>query len=121
MWALLKSLLAQWAVLRLLLKSVGSLAWLLPLAFLLKAVGLPLLIMLAVLAIPLLIVLVILGLPILLVVLTGGALITMTMWLVSMGLVVLKVALPLVLLYWFVRWRTKGDHHPPDTPSPDAI
>lgn len=121
MWALLKTLLAQWAVLKLLLKSVGSLAWLLPLAFLLKAVGLPLLILLAVLAIPLVLVLVILGLPILLVVLAGGALLTMTMWIVSMGLVALKVAVPLLLLYWLLRWLWRGNQPAPDTPSPDAI
>ena len=96
MWALLKSLLAQWAILKLLLKSVGSLTWLLPLAFLLKAVGLPLLLLLAMLAIPLVIVLVIIGLPIILVVVVGGALMTFTLWVVSMGLLALKVAIPRV-------------------------
>ena len=50
MWVLLKSLLAQWAIVKLVLKAFGSLGWLLPLAFVLKALGLPLLLLLAALA-----------------------------------------------------------------------
>jgi hypothetical protein len=34
MWALLRALLAKWALLKLLLKALGSLAWLVPVAFL---------------------------------------------------------------------------------------
>jgi len=104
MWVLLKSLLAQWAIVKLVLKAFGSLGWLLPLAFVLKAIGLPLLLLLAVLALPVLLVLAALGLPLLLIVLVGGALVTLTMWIVGIGLVALKVAIPLVLLYWTLRW-----------------
>ncbi len=68
MWVLLKSLLAKWAILKLVLKAFGSLGWLLPLALLLKAIGLPFLIVLALLALPLILVLAIIGLPLLLVV-----------------------------------------------------
>ena len=118
MWALLKSLLAQWAILKLLLKSVGSLTWLLPLAFLLKAVGLPLLLLLAMLAIPLVIVLVIIGLPIILVVVVGGALMTFTLWVVSMGLLALKVAIPVLLVFWLVRWLMRSNGGATDTSKP---
>lgn len=104
MWVLLKSLLAQWALVKLVLKAFGSLGWLLPLAFVLKALGLPLLLLLSALAIPVLLVLAALGLPLLLVVMVGGALVTLTVWIVGIGLVALKFALPVVLLYWLLRW-----------------
>lgn len=104
MWLLLKSLLAKWAILRLVLKAFGSLGWLLPLALLLKAIGLPFLIVLAVLALPLLAILVLLGLPLLLVVLLGGGLVTLTLWIVGIGVAALKIAIPLVLGYWILRW-----------------
>ena len=121
MWALLKSLLAKWAIVRLLLKSLGSLAWLLPLAFILKAFGLPLLIVLGVLALPLLLVLLVLGLPLLLVVAAGGFLLTITMWLVGMGLMVLKIALPIILVLWCIRWLMSRNSATPDTPAvPDV-
>ena len=72
MWVVRKSVLAKWAILKLVLKAFGSGGWLLPLAFILKALGLPFLIMLAGLALPLLLVLAVIGLPVLLVVLIGG-------------------------------------------------
>jgi hypothetical protein len=104
MWLLLKSLLTKWALFKLLLKSLGSLAWLLPLAFILKAIGLPVLVMLAVLALPLLMLLFVIGLPIILVVVVGGGLLTFTMWMLSIGLFALKIALPIILVVWFIRW-----------------
>lgn len=121
MWALLKSLLAQWAIIKLVLKALGSLGWLLPLALVLKALGLPLLLLLAALALPLIVVLAVLGLPVLLVVLVGGALVTLTMWIVGIGLVALKVAIPLVLLYWTMRWLFRsGDAEGHTDAAPDA-
>lgn len=104
MWVLLKSLLTKWAILRLVLKGLGSLGWLLPLAFILKAFGLPFLMMLAVLALPLLLVLAVIGLPFLLVALVGGFLITVTMWIVGIGVAALKLAIPLLLIYWLLKW-----------------
>lgn len=104
MWILLKSLLTKWAILKLVLKGLGSLGWLLPLAFVLKAFGLPFLVMLAILALPLLVVLAVLGLPFLLVALIGGFLITVTMWIVGIGVAALKLAIPLLLIYWVLRW-----------------
>lgn len=104
MWVLLKSLLTKWAILKLVLKGLGSLGWLLPLAFILKAFGLPFLLMLAVLALPLLLVLAVIGLPFLLVALVGGFLITVTMWIVGIGVAALKLAIPLLLIYWLLKW-----------------
>ncbi|MBK6306443.1 MAG: hypothetical protein IPF47_12315 [Gemmatimonadetes bacterium] len=123
MWVVLKSLLAKWAILKLVLKAFGSLGWLLPLAFILKALGLPFLIMLAVLALPLLLVLAVIGLPVLLVVLIGGFLVTVTMWIVSIGVVALKLAIPLVLAYWVLTWmlgRRDGPEASGDGTTPDA-
>ena len=119
MWAFLKAILVKWALIKSLLKILGSLGWLLPLAFILKAVGLPILILLAVLAIPLFIVLAVIGLPLILVVVVGGALLTFTMWIVSMGLLALKVALPIILVVWIIRWlmRPRDDGA---TPAPGA-
>ena len=126
MWTLLKSLFAQWAVLRLVLKGIGSLGWLLPLAFLLKTFGLPLLVVLAVLALPLLIVLAVIGLPLILIVVVGGALLTFTLWIVSMGLLALKVAIPILLVAWLVRslirWASRSNDGATGLSStPDAI
>lgn len=120
MWILLKSLLAKWAILKLVLKAFGSLGWLLPLAFILKALGLPFLIMLAVLALPLLLVLAVIGLPLLLVALIGGFLVTVTMWIVSIGVIALKVAIPLVLMYWLLRWLFRRGDGPSASPEPRA-
>lgn len=120
MWVLLKSLLAKWALLKLVLKAFGSLGWLLPLAVLLKALGLPFLIMLALLALPLLLVLAVIGLPFLLVALVGGGLVTLTLWIVSIGVAALKIAIPLVLAYWVLRWMWSrgGDSAGPMPPTP---
>ncbi|MFN8667897.1 MAG: hypothetical protein U0164_12040 [Gemmatimonadaceae bacterium] len=127
MWVLLKSLLAKWAILKLVLKAFGSLGWLLPLAVLLKALGLPFLLMLALLALPLLLVLAVIGLPFLLVAIVGGGLVTLTLWIVSLGIAALKIAIPLVLAYWVLRWMWSrgGDSTGPLPPSaastpPDA-
>jgi hypothetical protein len=121
MWAILKSLLLKWSLFKLLLKSLGSLAWLIPVAFILKAIGLPALMMLGVLALPLLFVLAIIGLPIILVVVMGGGLLMLTFWIVSLGLMALKIALPIIIVVWIIRWFTRrnGDgHRPPDVTPP---
>ncbi len=122
MWALLKSLLLKWSLFKLLLKSLGSLAWLIPVAFVLKAIGLPVLIVLGILALPLIIILMVIGLPLLFIVIVGGGLLMVTFWIVSLGLMALKIALPIILIFWVIRWlfRRNGDgHRPPDVTRPD--
>jgi hypothetical protein len=104
MIALLKWVLARVALFKLLLKSFGALAWLLPIALLLKALGWPALLMLAVLAIPLVIVLAIIGLPILLVAAAAGVMLMITFWVVSTGLLLIKIAVPILLVLWVLRW-----------------
>ena len=104
MWSLITNLLAKWALLRLLLKTLGSLGWLLPFAFILKLIGLPVLIVLAILALPVFIILAIVGLPIMFVIVFGVLLLVGFFALLSIGLVVLKIAIPILLVYWLLRW-----------------
>lgn len=117
MWVLLKSLLTKWAILKLVLKGLGSLGWLLPLAFILKAFGLPFLVMLAVLALPLLLVLAAIGLPLLLVALVGGFLLTVTLWIVGIGVAALKLAIPILLISWVLKWMSGRGDAPLDVPQ----
>ena len=104
MWSLISSLLAKWALLRLLLKTLGSLGLLLPLAFILKLIGLPVLIVLAILALPVFIILAIFGLPIMFIIIAGVLLLVGFFFILSMGLLVLKIAIPIIIVYWLVRW-----------------
>ena len=104
MWSLITSLLAKWALFKLLLKTLGSMAWLLPVAFILKLIGLPVLIVLAILAAPVFIILAIIGLPIMFVIIAGVMLLVGFFFLLSMGLLVLKIAIPIILIYWVIRW-----------------
>lgn len=117
MWVLLKSLLAKWTMLKLVLKAFGSLGWLLPLAILLKAIGLPFLLVLAALALPLLVVLAVLGLPLLLVAALGALLVTLTVWIVGIGVAALKIVVPLLLAYWMIRWLTTSGSDTPAGPQ----
>ena len=108
MWSLITSLLAKWALFKLLLKTLGSLGWLLPFAFILKIIGLPVLIVLAILALPVFIILAIVGLPIMFVVIAGFVLLVGFFFLLSMGMLVLKIAIPIILLYWLFKWLFKN-------------
>ncbi len=126
MWVLLKSLLAKWAFFKVLLKALGSLAWLIPIAFLLKAIGIPLLILLLILGAPILIVLAVVGLPLLFVLIIGGFLISTLFAILAIGVTALKIALPIVFIVWIVNWFIKsrenpgGEVTPPFSDVPDA-
>lgn len=111
MWSFVTSLLLRWAALKALLRALGSLGWLLPLGLLLKALGVPGLILLAILAVPLMIVLALVGLPLLAVLAVGGALLFMTFWLISLGVTVLKIAIPIFVIWWLftVFFRPRRD------------
>jgi hypothetical protein len=104
MWGLITSLLTKWAVLKLLLKTLGSLGWLLPVAFILKLIGLPVLAVLAFLALPVFIILAIVGLPIMFVIVAGILLLVGFFVMLSIGVAVLKIAIPILLVYWLLRW-----------------
>lgn len=114
MWSLLKILVLRWVMGRLLLKGVGSLFLFLPIAALLKTVGLPLLGVLGALALPVLLVLLFLGLPIFLVLVLGAGLLALLGTVLTVGGVLLKVLLfvgvPLALLGWL--WSRSRRPHP---------
>lgn len=104
MFAFIKWIVVKLAVVRLLWRLIGGLGLFLPLAFLLKFVGLPALMVLGVLAIPLFFVLLIIGLPVFLVVAVGGAFLGVLFMALTLGLVALKVAIFVVLPIWVV-WQ----------------
>ena len=130
MWSLIKWLAMRLAVVRWIFKVLGLVAFL-PIAFLLKAIGLPLLIVLAVLALPVLFLLFLFGLPIFLVLLVGGLAMGALFVALSIGMLALKfaifVVLPIWLVYKLVSWIFRGrgggvarpDVHGPD-PSTGA-
>lgn len=104
MWSLISSLLAKYALLKVLLKTLGSLGLLVPLAFLLKVIGLPILIILGIIAAPVFIVLAIIGLPLMFILVIGGMILAAVFALLSIGFAVLKIAIPIILIYWLLRW-----------------
>lgn len=116
MWKLFLSALA----LRTMLRSMGWLALLLPLAAILKTIGAPLLAILAVIGLPLLIVLALIGLPLIVVFGIGAALLSIIGVVVTAGLALLKIVLPIVLVFWAVsavfRWMRRKDRPRPDEP-----
>ncbi len=101
MWSVISRLLLRVAALRWLFK-LGGLGLLLPIAFLLKTVGLPLLGVLGVLAVPVLILLFIFGLPIFLVLMVGGMLMALLGVALTVGIAALKLGLFVVLPMWLV-------------------
>lgn len=127
MWTAIRWLVLRLAAIRWLFKGFGGLALLLPLALLLKGIGLPLLMVMGVLALPVLFVLFLFGLPIFLVLMVGGALMGLVAFVVTIGIAALKiglfVVLPLYLLWKLVsalfRWMTKPSA-PPAEPPPAA-
>jgi hypothetical protein len=119
MWNLITSLLAKYALFKLLLKTLGSLGWLIPVAFILKFVGLPILAVLAVVALPVFIVLAIVGLPIMFVIVAGIMLLVGFFALLSIGILALKIAIPILLVYWLIRWWFRNGKKPSTDPSID--
>lgn len=114
MWTLITSLLTKWAMLKWLLKTLGSLGILVPIAFVLKLVGLPVLIVLAVLALPILVMLMLFGMPFILVFLLGGALLAILSAVLSFGLMALKIVVPIILVVWIVKWIMGWNGSKPD-------
>jgi hypothetical protein len=116
-WSLIKWLVMKLAIVRWLMKVLGSLAVLLPIAALLKTIGLPVLIVLAILALPIFFVLFLFGLPIFLVLLFGSLAMGALFAILSFGLLALKfavfVVLPIWLLWRLVAWlRRRNDQRP---------
>ena len=123
MWSLLKWLAMRLAVVRWLFKVLGGLAVFVPIALLLKTIGLPVLIILGILALPVLFVLFLFGLPIFLVLLVGGMAMGVLFAAMAFGLMALKFAVFVVLPLWLVwrlfAWMFRGRRHvPPPQPGP---
>jgi len=95
-WLVLRIVAARW------LFKLGGLAFLLPLAMLLKTIGLPLLGVLAILALPILILLFLFGLPIFLVLVVGGLFMGMIGVVLTIGLAAFKIGLFVVLPIWLI-------------------
>ncbi len=121
MWALVKTLMVKFALFRILLKGLGSLAFLIPLALVLKGIGWPLLVVLLVLGFPILLVLFVIGLPVFLVLAVGGFLISLLFMAMTVGAFFLKflilVVVPLVLVWWLVKTLAGWDKPKPGVDS----
>ena len=130
MWSAIRWLVLRIAAIRWLFK-LGGLAFLLPLALLLKTIGLPLLAVLGVLAIPVLIILFLFGLPIFLVFIFGSMLMGLIGMVLTIGIAALKIGVFIVLPIWLLWklggkmscWYKRGDADTPPssgTPPSDA-
>lgn len=124
MLAFITKLVAQIAMIRWLFK-LGGLALLLPIAAILKVIGLPILLILLVIGAPILILLFLFGLPIFAVMAVGGVLIGFVAMLLMLGVATLKFAIFVVLPIWLMwkvacwLWRgTFGGRGRDDTPPP---
>lgn len=124
MWTVLKWLAARLTVLRWISK-ILSFSLFVPVALLLKAVGLPALMILGVLALPVLLLFVLFGLPVFLVLVLGGLAMGVLFAALSAGLIALKVVVFVVVPIWIVwqvgAWlfgsrRKRG----PDSATPDS-
>lgn len=121
MWTVLKAVALRFAVGRTLGGMLGTLFLLLvPIAGVLKVIGLPLLIVLGVVGAPIFLLLAAIGLPVLLVVGFGAVLLLLVGGLLALGVLAIKIALPIILIVWLVKWirgRGKnGNVTPPAAP-----
>jgi hypothetical protein len=118
MWTVLKALALRLAVGRTLGGMLATLfLFLVPLAGVLKVIGLPILIVLGVIGAPVFLLLAAIGLPVLVVVGFGGVMLLLVGGLLALGILAIKIALPIILIGWLVKWwRTKPK--PPRAPEP---
>lgn len=129
MWSALRWLVLRIAAIRWLFK-LGGLAFLLPIALLLKTIGLPLLMVLGVLAIPVLIILFLFGLPVFLVLIVGSMLMGLISMVLTIGVAAIKIGLFVVLPIWLMlmlgrkmwNWGKKkgGDDSSSSPPPPSS-
>jgi hypothetical protein len=122
MWTIVKA----WLLKLVLKRSLGAvlavlLAILLPIAGILKVVGIPLLLVLLIVGAPLLLILAVIGLPIVLVLGAGMAIIGVISAALAIGFALLKIALPILLVVWLLRWffaGRNGNNGKPQRPDP---
>jgi hypothetical protein len=103
MWAFISQIVLRLAALRWLFK-LGGLGLLLPIALLLKTIGIPLLMILAVVAMPVLILLFLFGLPVFMVLAAGAAIMGLVGIVLTIGVAALKFAIFVVLPIWVI-WK----------------
>ena len=123
MWTVLKALALRLAIGRTLGGMLGTLFLLVvPIAGVLKVIGLPILIVLGVVGAPIFLLLAAIGLPVLVVVGFGGILMLLVGGLLALGVLAIKIALPIILIVWLVKWWRKKPSPPraTDTPPPDV-
>lgn len=105
MWLLLKGIALRFAIGRTVGGMLATLFLvLLPVAGVLKFVGLPLLLVLGTLGAPLFLLLAAIGLPVLIVIGIGGTLLVALGVLLTLGVLAIKILLPIVLIVWLGRW-----------------
>lgn len=123
MWTVLKAVALRFAIGRTLGGTLATLFLLLvPIAGVLKFVGLPILIVLGIVGAPLFLLLAAIGLPVLVVVGFGVVLLLLVGVLLTLGLIALKIVLPIILIVWLVKWfrgRNRGPSAPPADVPPD--
>ena len=116
MWTVLKAVALRLAIGRTLGGMLGTLFLLLvPLAGVLNIIGLPILIVLGIVGAPVFLLLAAIGLPALVVVGFGGMLMLLVGGLLALGILAIKIALPIILIVWLVRWW-RGKPTPPAAP-----
>ena len=121
MWTVFKAVVLRWLLARTLFKGLGLFALLVPLLALLKGVGLPLLIAIAVLAFPLLLLLAAIGFPFIVALVAMGGLLMLAGVVVSVGVLAIKIVVPIVLIVWFVRWIFRDHQGPSADTGPETI
>lgn len=103
MWSFISRLVLRLAAIRWLFK-LGGLGLLIPIAFILKTIGLPVLLVLIVLALPVLALLFLFGLPVFLVLAFGGLFMGLVGAVLAIGIAALKFAIFVVLPIWLM-WK----------------
>ena len=125
MWTVLKAVALRLAVGRTLGGMLGTLFLLLvPLAGVLKVIGLPILIVLGIVGAPVFLLLAAIGLPVLVVVGFGAVLMLLVGGLLALGVLAIKIALPIILIVWLVRWwraKPASPDVPPSEPGVEGI
>ena len=127
MLAFISRLVMQLAAIRWLFK-LGGLALLLPLAAILKVVGIPLLIILMIVGAPVILLLFLFGLPIFAVLALGGLIIGLFTMVLTLGIAAIKfaifVVLPIWLMFTLASWvfrGFRGGSRPSDSEPVDPI
>ena len=101
------TLVVRLAAIRWAIKTLIGVGVLVPVAMILKFVGLPILAVLGVLAMPVLFVLFLFGLPIFMVLLVGGVLLAGLFFLLTIGMFAFKIFIFVILPIWLI-WTVAG-------------